>query len=435
MTRGLVIAAPASGCGKTVITLALLRALRRAGHRPGSLKIGPDYIDAEFHRTASGRLCRNYDIWAMRPETLDQQLSSVAQKADLVVAEGVTGLFDGAADGTGSTADAAARLGWPVILVADVRGQGASVAALIQGFARHRDDTRIAGVVLNRVGSPRHCRILQNAMEPTGISLVGMIPRDPVLSLPDRHLGLVQAAESPELDSKIDQAAALIEREIDMDRVLSLAAETECSVAVTGPSPVPPPGQRVAVARDMAFSFAYPHVLEGWRAAGAELSFFSPLGNEAPAVDADAVYLPGGYPELHAGRIAGNSVFVDGLRQVAQKRATIYGECGGFMVLGRTLTDREGHCHEMSGLLPIETSFAEPRLHLGYRKLTLCEDSFLGHKGAQYRGHEFHYSAQTGPNPDTALFQATDATNGGPWTAGCRRGTVMGAYCHVIDRI
>ena len=211
MTKGIMLAAPASGCGKTVITLALLRALRRAGMQPGSLKIGPDYIDPGFHRAASGGECRNYDPWAMRPETLDDQVACVAANCEIVVAEGVTGLFDGAADGTGSTADAARQLGWPILLIADVRGQGASVAALVEGFAHHRDDTKIAGVIFNRVGSSRHREILTTAMAPTGIPILAMIPRDGALALPDRHLGLIQAEEQPELNQQIDRAAALIE--------------------------------------------------------------------------------------------------------------------------------------------------------------------------------------------------------------------------------
>lgn len=433
MTSGLVLAAPASGCGKTVITLALLRALRRAGRRPGSLKIGPDYIDPGFHRAASGGDCLNYDPWAMRPETLDGQIARVADGCDIVIAEGVTGLFDGAADGTGSTADAANRLGWPVILIADVQGQGASVAALVEGFARHRPDTTVAGVICNRVGSARHRSILAAALAPTGIPVLGMIPRDRSLVLPDRHLGLVQAAEHPALDRQIDRAASVIEAEIDMTALTALASPIALSAGRRNSAPLPPPGQRVAVARDEAFSFTYDHVLEGWRRAGAAISFFSPLADEAPAVDSDAVYLPGGYPELHAARLAGNKVLFGALRQAAADGATIYGECGGFMVLGESLTDRDGGRFEMAGLLPVSTSFAEPRLQLGYRRLALYDNGFLGQRGTLYRGHEFHYSSQIG-DAAAPLFTASDATGVDAAPAGCRRGTVMGAYIHLIDR-
>jgi len=429
-----VLAAPSSGCGKTVITLALLRALGRAGMRPGSLKIGPDYIDAGFHRAASHSACRNYDPWAMRRATLDDQVAQVAADCDVIIAEGVTGLFDGAADGTGSTADAAALLDWPVVLIADVRGQGASVAALVEGFARHRDDTKIAGVILNRVGSERHRSILGAAMAPTGIPFIGMIPSDAALALPDRHLGLVQAAEHPALDEQIDCAAAVIDAEIDLAALVALAAPVASAGDRGIAAPVPPPGQRIAVARDDAFSFLYPHLLDGWRRAGAALSFFSPLADEAPGADCDAVFLPGGYPELHAARLSQNLNFMSGLRSAAADRATIYGECGGFMLLGEGLTDRDGTFFAMAGLLPVSTSFAAPRLQLGYRRLALHDDGFLGKRGARYRGHEFHYSIQTGPELASPLFAAADALDKALPPAGCRQGTVMGAYIHLIDR-
>jgi len=438
MTGGVVIAAPASGSGKTVITLALLRAFRAAGIKVGSLKIGPDYIDPGFHRVASGAECRNYDPWAMRTATLECQRDCVAGQVDFIVAEGVTGLFDGAADGTGSTADAANQLGWPILLVVDVKGQGASAAALVEGFAHHRKDTRIAGVIFNRVGSERHRAMLAGATGSTGIPIIGMLPRDAAFDFPDRHLGLVQAAELSGLDRQIDSAAALLAAEIDLTALADLAGPlTAGTVNPTAP-PVPSPGQRVAVASDDAFSFAYPHILDGWRDAGTEISAFSPLADQAPDPTADAVYLPGGYPELHAGRLAGSRHFIDGIRAAAARGATIFGECGGYMVLGQGLIDREGSCFEMAGLLPVETSFAVPRLHLGYRRLTLGADCFLGMRGDDYRGHEFHYSSQnssqSGAPPVSALFTAVDATGAALPPAGCRQGNVMGAYVHLIDR-
>jgi len=435
MSKGLVLAAPSSGSGKTVITLALLRALRNAGFQPGSLKIGPDYIDPGFHRAASGGECRNFDSWAMRSGTLEDQVVKVAADCDVVIAEGVTGLFDGAADGTGSTADAANQQGWPILLIVDVRGQGASVAALVEGFARHRDDTQIAAVILNQVGSSRHRDILTAAMTPTGVPILGMIPRCEALALPDRHLGLIQAAELPELNQQIDQAAAIIEAEINLDALIEYSVPITTKIGRPRTVQIPPPGQRIAVAQDDAFSFIYPNFLDGWRKAGASLSFFSPLANEAPADGSDAVYLPGGYPELHAGRLSKNEVFLNGLKQAAASKATIYGECGGYMVLGESLTNRDGQSFEMAGLLPVRTSFAKPRLQLGYRKLTLLDDCFLGAKDVKYRGHEFHYSSQTRADSTSPLFSTTDAVNKALPPPGCRRRTVMGAYVHLIDRV
>jgi cobyrinic acid a,c-diamide synthase len=433
--RGFVIAAPASGSGKTVVTLALLRALRRRGVAVGSLKIGPDYIDTALHACASGRRAGNFDPWAMRPSTLDAELGRACDGAELVVAEGVMGLFDGAADGSGSTADAAARLGWPVILVVDVRGQGASAAALVEGFARHRADTRIAGIICNRIGSARHADLLGRALAGIRIPVLGMVPRTAALDLPERHLGLVQASEQPALESWLEAAATLAAEAIDLDALQALAAPSRAAGAAAAAAvPVPPPGERVAVAADAAFSFRYGHVLDGWAATGAVLSFFSPLADEAPCADADAVYLPGGYPELHAARLADNAAFLRGLRRAADSGATVFGECGGFMVLGRAITDKDGRRHAMAGLLPFETSFAAPRLHLGYRRLRLRADGFLGKAGAAYRGHEFHYSSLVGQDCATPLFDAADAAGGESAPAGCRDGTVMGAYMHLIDR-
>jgi cobyrinic acid a,c-diamide synthase len=434
VTRGLVIAAPNSGAGKTVVTLALLRALHNGGQAVGSLKFGPDYIDPGFHALASGGTCRNYDIWAMRDEVLAAQAIKAADNNALVIAEAVMGLFDGAIDGTGSSADAATRLGWPVVLVVDVKGQGASAAAVVSGFANYRDDVALAGVIFNRVGSPRHEAILRRAMATSPVPVLGCLPRADDLVIEDRHLGLLQAMELPDLNQKIDRAAALVERHIDLAALTALAAPLAETDPTLNTSPIPPLGQRIAIADDPAFSFRYPHILDGWREAGASLSYFSPLENEAPSDEADAIYLPGGYPELHARRLGSNTRFLDGLRQAAARKAVIWGECGGYMVLGKTITDRDGARHEMAGLLPVETSFAKRKLHLGYRKLRLCENGPLGEAGTEYHGHEFHYSTLTTGASARPLFRACDALDENNSPTGCRVGSVMGAYVHLIDR-
>ncbi len=427
----LIVAAPASGCGKTTVTLGLLRCLRNAGIRVASFKVGPDYIDPAFHAAAGGRPCFNIDPWAMRPETIAGTLRRAGEGADLLIGEGVMGLFDGASDGTGSTADLAALLGAPVVLVLDVRGQGASAAAVVNGFVSHRDDVAIAGVVMNRVGSAGHRRLLDRACADLGVPILGHLPRRSGLALPDRHLGLVQAGEHGDLEGFLETAAAAVGESLDIERLQSLA---RTPVTGTGAeTAIPPLGQRVAVARDTAFAFAYPHVLEGWRAAGAEIGFFSPLADEAPGRHCDAIYLPGGYPELHAGRLAGNDIFLDGLRRAAAQGVAIYGECGGYMVLGRGLVDGDGHSHAMASLLPVETSFAERHLHLGYRKAVLVGDGPLGAAGTAFRGHEFHYAATTGRPDGEPLFRCGDAGGSDLGAYGCRTGSVMGSFLHLID--
>ncbi|MDA0219213.1 MAG: cobyrinate a,c-diamide synthase [Proteobacteria bacterium] len=432
MAAGFIVAAPGSGSGKTVLTLALLRALVRAGRRVASFKIGPDYIDPAYHAAASGRPCRNLDLWAMRPETFNAIARDAAADAELMIGEGVMGLFDGAIDGSGATADVAARLGLPVILVIDVKGQGASVAAVVRGFRDHRSDITIAGVILNRVGGENHRAILRKACEGL-VPVVGMVPRDDRLVLAERHLGLVQAIERPRLDAFLDAAADLVARHVDLDLLAGLARLPELGAPMPPPAPIAPLGQRIAVARDAAFAFVYPAVLDAWRRAGAEILPFSPLADEAPDAGVDAVYLPGGYPELHAARLEAADVFMTGLRDAAARNAAIFGECGGFMVLGEELIDAEGEHHRMAGLLAVATSIGAPRLHLGYRRFTLAHDGPLGRGGDVFRGHEFHY-ARLVRQRGTPLFHASDAAGRyfGPF--GAVVGRVCGSFLHVIDR-
>lgn len=433
---GLVIAAPASGSGKTTITLGLLRALRTCGVRVGSAKVGPDYIDPKFHAAASGTPCVNLDGWAMRPALLDGLAARAAMGLDLLVVEGVMGLFDGAAaTGTtsnGSTADLAERHGWPIVLVIDARAQAQSVAALASGFRDHRPELTIAGVILNRVGGPRHVRLLTGALDSIGIAVLGAIPRDPGLEIPSRHLGLVQAGEHPDLESFIDHAARTVAACVDLETLRRGAKLGGGPATLDTPMALPPLGQRIAVARDQAFGFAYPHLLDGWRASGAEISFFSPLANQAPS-DASAVFLPGGYPELHAGKLAANQIFLQGLRRAAGQGLPIYGECGGYMVLGDTLTDAEGETHRMAGLLGVETSFARRSLSLGYRLVRSLVTSPLGMAGTVSRGHEFHYSTVSREAGDQHLFTAEDANGGELGERGLARGSVLGSFMHLID--
>ncbi len=425
----LILAAPASASGKTTLTLALLRAYRRRGVRVASFKVGPDYIDPAFHAAASGRPCPNIDTWAMRPGTVAAIVSELCAEAELVIGEGVMGLFDGAAGGGGSTADVAAALGLPAVLVHDVKGQWASAAAVVEGFANHRGDVAVAGVIFNYVGSTRHAALLEKACADVAPVRLGAVPRDKRLALPERHLGLVQAGEHAGLEDFLDSAAELVAAHVDLDRLAALAKVP--AVSAKACPPLPPLGQRIAIAEDTAFAFAYRHLYLTLRDQGAELLPFSPLAGEEPG-DADAIYPPGGYPELHAGRLAANSRFLDGLRAAAENGVTVYGECGGYMVLGEGLVDADGARHAMAGLLPLETSFAHPRLHLGYRQLALAANTPLGPAGARFRGHEFHY-AEGRPGKAEALFEASDSVGQPLGPAGLRAGTVMGSFMHLVD--
>jgi cobyrinic acid a,c-diamide synthase len=414
---GFVIGAPSSGSGKTTIALGLMRALSRHTQvRPA--KSGPDYIDPQFHSAACGHLSTNLDAWAMAPDTL----RGLAVGDGLLIVEGAMGLFDGAPpDGDGSAADLAEILDLPVVLVIDAARMSQSIAALVGGFVRHRAHLKFGGIILNKVGSPRHETMLRKALAgPDMPPVLGAFPRSD-LSLPSRHLGLVQAHELPELDGLLDQLADLAETHIDLSSLAGLGAQIKANTKT-----ITPPAQRIAVAQDIAFAFSYPHMLSGWRDAGAEIETFSPLADD-PVPDADFVFLPGGYPELHAGRLAGNTTFINSLNNASQT-SDIYGECGGYMMLGDGLVDADGTRHQMAGLLRLETSFAQRQRHLGYRQLTAHKTVLAG----DWRGHEFHY-ATTINAQGPSLFDAADAEGSPLPPMGLRHGRVCGSFAHLIS--
>lgn len=428
---GLMIAAPASGAGKTTVMLGLLRALGEDGLTVQPFKSGPDYIDPAFHRAACGRASFNLDSWAMSGRLMDSIVAEAAD-ADFILTEGSMGLYDGVAragaTGNGASAQIALRMGWPVVLVVDASGQAQSAAATALGFTRFDARLPFAGVILNRVASPRHERLIRRGMDMVGINVLGALPRRGDLALPERHLGLVQAVEHPDLDRAIANYAAFLRPHIDLPAIRQAAAA--CARPVRKAALPSPPAQRIALAVDEAFSFTYPHLLEGWRRAGAEIMPFSPLADEAPAADADLVWLPGGYPELHAGRLAAAAQFHAGLRRHAQTRP-VHGECGGYMALGAGLIDKDGSRHAMAGLLGLVTSYAQRRMHLGYRHAELLHPMAGQAAGTKLRGHEFHYSTIL-EQPDEALAHVTDADGAAVAETGSHRGQVTGTFFHLI---
>jgi cobyrinic acid a,c-diamide synthase len=435
MARGLIIAAPQSGAGKTTIVLALVAALRRRGMKVSAAKAGPDYIDPAFHAAASGSATVNLDSWAMPQALLDILATRASDSADIFVIEGVMGLFDGAAASAGrrgATADLAAHFDLPVVLVLDVARQAQSAAAIARGFAAHDPIVKIAGVILNRTASERHRALVADAIGSIGLPVLGVLPRDATLSLPERHLGLVQAAEHADLAALIERFAATAEHHFDLDAIIAAAAPLTIQARRNSRAGfLPPPGQRVALAQDRAFSFVYPHVLEAWRSAGAEILPFSPLADEPPPERADSCWLPGGYPELYAQALAAAQQFAKGLRRFAQTRP-VHGECGGYMVLGQTIEDSDGRNHAMTGLLGHTTSFAKRKLHLGYRAAQLLSDGVLGSKGAHVRGHEFHYASLTAAGDDEPFAELSDSEGRALGKGGGRRGRVSGTFFHAI---
>jgi len=433
--RGLVVVAPRSASGKTTVTLGLLAVLRRRGIAVRAAKAGPDYIDPAFHAAATGVASVNLDSWAMPPALLDALAADAAQAAKLVIIEGVMGLFDGVPGPPGrrgTTADLAARFGLPVLLVIDVSGQSQTAAAVVRGLATHDPGVRIAGVVLNRVGSERHRMLVSDAIDALGIPVVGAVPRDAALAMPERHLGLVQANEHADLAARLDRLADMAERHLDLDRIIAVAAPFALALSDGTPA-LPPPGQRIALAADAAFTFVYPHLLDGWRRAGAEIVTFSPLADEPPPERCDACWLPGGYPELHAAALADARRFHDGLHRFGATRP-VHGECGGYMVLGEGLEDAQGVRHAMTGLLGHATSFAKRKLHLGYREARLLVDSPLGPAGSTIRGHEFHYATLVSSGNDERLLALADAQGQPLADASSRHGHVTGTFFHAVAR-
>ena len=440
-SKGLMIAGLASGSGKTMVTLGLLRALARRGKTPAAGKTGPDYIDSGFLSAAAGRKAVNLDQFAMSKPLLAHLAAD--QAGDTLIIEGVMGLFDGATRNAGSSAALAEALDIPVILVMDIRHTAQTAAMIAAGIASLLPAGRIAGVILNHVASPRHLALVSEALAEYQIPLFGSVPSRDGLALPSRHLGLVQAADfdNAGLEQILNHAADLIDEHCDLDAILDAAHKLPAADKAVAALPLPlknaptmnppamnPPAKTIAVANDAAFGFAYHHLLVGWQQQGAEIRPFSPLNDEKPANDADFIFLPGGYPELHLPTLSTNHQFLAGLTTAASDNIPIYGECGGYMVLGTGITDASGNRFDMAGLLDVETSFANKKRRLGSRKFTPLEPFFWN---GPFLGHEFHYTNVVSAS-GTPLFTAHDANDQPLGMVGLRKGSVAGSYLHII---
>ncbi|WNS46549.1 cobyrinate a,c-diamide synthase [Paenibacillus sp. MMS20-IR301] len=472
-----VVAGTGSGSGKTTVTLGLMRAFARRGLKVQGFKCGPDYIDPAYHSAVTGRPSRNLDSWMTTHSYLQQYFLRASEHADVSVIEGVMGLYDGKEDTalTGSTAEIAVLTDSPVLLVVDVRSMGRSAAAIVLGFRQLEPEVRIAAVIVNRCGSEGHYQMVRAAIESAcGIPVIGWLPRDSGLDIPERHLGLLPAVERGELAPLFDHAADLLAQGTDLERLLELAAAApglRCPVQA-GPAslrpaaaaqlaveqlpeaaappcppaalPAPPSAAAVsavaepyqpviAVARDAAFNFYYADNLELLERAGARLVTFSPLSGGGIPPEADGIYLGGGFPEEFAAAIAANPLFLSGLRAAAADGMPLYAECGGYMVLARSLTDRAGVVHTMAGIIPAHTVMQERRAALGYREVTALQDNLLLKQGEQLRGHEFHYSVMDYLPGEARTFVYESKGRGGTRPEGYinSSGNVMAAYAHV----
>lgn len=433
MTRGLVVAGVASGVGKTTLTLGLLEAYRRRGLRVQAFKVGPDFIDPGLHEAVTGRPSYNLDGWMCGREHVARTVAWRSTGADLVLIEGVMGCFDGA-DATGeegSTAQIARWLALPIVLVIDASAQSRSAAAVVLGFETFDTRLRVAAVVANRVGGPVHGRWIGEAISAVCRAVpVGAVPRDAELVLGERHLGLVTAREGVLTVERRDRLATAIEAAVDLDRLLELAAPLPTSVGV--PHDVATRVRaRIGVARDQAFQFYYAENLDLLRADGAELVEWSPLV-DVDLPDVDGLYLGGGYPELHAGRLAANVPLLKSLRRFSESGRPVYAECGGLMVLAEEIEDLEGVRHAMAGVLPARVTMLPRRLTLGYREITLAATTPLGAAGASARGHEFHASTlEEVPARVTRAYRVHGAPQESPRPEGYLIGATLLSYVHL----
>ncbi len=432
--KPLVIAAPSSGCGKTTVTLALLAAFRRQGMSVAPFKVGPDFIDPGHHSVICGRESRSLDGWMCGEVRVKEIFSRGCAEAEAAVIEGVMGLFDGASGDSdeGSTAEIARWLEARILLVVDARSQARSAAALVQGFCGFDPRLEFAGLLFNRVGSPRHEEQLRQAVASTrGLPpVLGCLPREEDLSIPERHLGLVTAGEWDKNQFNIDRLADWAERYIDINALVKF---TRCQVYTSDRNMVSYvdltpgiPSVRIAVARDEAFCFYYPENLELLEESGAELVFFSPLHDETLPENIQGIYLGGGYPELHSARLERNHRLLRELREVAEAGLPVYAECGGLMLLAESIDGRP-----MAGVFPARARMLPRRRALGYREVVLTGDSPLGGKGMRARGHEFHYSEMEMPSGVARGYRLSRRGEEDLGSEGYRVGNVLGSYIHL----
>lgn len=400
----IIVAGVASGVGKTTIATGLMAALEERGLRVQGYKVGPDYIDPTYHRAATGRPSYNLDSWLSSPGLLRQRFEAGMHGADIALIEGVMGLFDGRKQtrDMASTAEIARLLNAPAVLVIDVSHMGQSVAAIVHGFEHLDPNVRLVGVILNKVASSDHEATLRYAIaEWTGVPVLGAIRRDMSLMIPGRHLGLVPAAETAIEAQKIGRA---IEEVVDVDEVLrvacaagSLPPTVEEGYAgeiadLPGKLDLPSAHIRIGLALDMAFSFYYPEMLEMLADIGVEVVPFSPLQDNKLPEDVDLLYFGGGFPEVFAEQLAGNTSMLADVRAAVQHGMPMYAECGGYMYLGKTCVDVDGRRHALVGVLPYTFRMGTERAQVGYREIVALRDTLIAPAGTRLRGHEFHWS-------------------------------------------
>ena len=427
----IVIAATQSGSGKTTIVTGLLAALRQKGLSVQSFKIGPDYIDPGYHELASGRPGHNLDSWLLPAGRMKDIFIRSAVSADVAVIEGVMGLYDGGRGGISSTAEVAKLLKAPVLLVIDAKSMGASAAAIAMGFRDYDSEVELAGILLNRLGSDTHETMVTEAVEKVGIPVFGAVHREDGLKMPERHLGLLPVGENEERQV-VDRIGKAVASQVKLDEILRLA-QSAVPLELNSVEKERPAGDtvKIAVARDEAFSFYYPESLRVLEDLGGEMLEFSPLHDDV-LPEADGLILGGGFPEMFAEALQRNESMRHSIKAAADKGMPVYGECGGFMYLMEGLRDFSGREYAMTGVLPGVAKMNEKLQMVGYVTAELRENTILGRKGTQFRGHEFHFSSECGGEEACPrAFTFTRLRNGAVYPAGFVKGNVVGSYLHL----
>ena len=432
----IVIAGTHSGAGKTTIATAIMAALAGKGHRVQPFKVGPDYIDPNYHGAATGRVSRNLDAWMMGEETVREMFARSAREAGLSVVEGVMGLYDGLGSTSyGSTAHIARLLQSPVLLVVDVRSMSRSAAALVLGYRQMEPELNLAGVILNRVGSRRHFNLIKEAIEDTcRVPVVGFVPREAGLTLPERHLGLLPAFEKSGLERHIAALAQTVQQGIDVEAVAGLAASAPAFTEVKNPlMPVQPSGStvRLGVCYDRAFNFYYRDGLDLLAALGAEPVFVSPLADACLPQKLDGLYIGGGFPEMFLESLAQNEGFREDLRRAAASGLPVYAECGGLMYLTGAIADFTGREYPAAGVLPGCCRMEKKRAALGYVRGEVLHDSILASRGKLLHGHEFHYSTWQEAGQCMPAYRLTKTGGESGREDGLVRENILASYLHL----
>jgi len=438
--KGFLIAGTASGVGKTTATLAITAALRRRGYMVQPFKGGPDFLDTGHHTRISGRTARNLDTWMLSADANRDVLRQASQGADVLLVEGMMGLYDGK-DGTtetGSSAEIAKLLKLPVVLVLDAGKTARSIAAVVLGFELFDPELSLAGVILNRVAGDRHFRMLESAIQSAcKTPVLGWLPREPAVAIPERHLGLqtVEEGEAGDtLEMRIDTLATLAEKHLDLSRLLKLQCGLEEMSGTLPAFPNTVDRIRIGVARDPAFSFYYEDNLDLLQQNGADLVPFSPMHDQTLPESLDALYLGGGYPELYTAQISGNTAMLAAVHDFVESGRPVYAECGGMIFLSRQITLRDGTSHRLAGILPFDIEMTDKLVNFGYVTVELSSDCLLGRAGAHIRGHSFHYSRISNVRNVATNYRIAYSLSGRMEKEGYRLGNVLASYVHLHFR-